>query len=392
MKTEFDFTFGSYSSRVVIREQTPPLLELTGEFINGKRESKESAVLVVCDTHTQSLAGDIARRDAGGRTVPMLVLESGENSKTWESVEKILRAGRAAGLGRDGLFIGVGGGVIGDLTAFAASIYMRGARLCLVSTTLLGMVDASLGGKTGIDLLGLKNMAGTFYPAGLVVLPLAALDTLPESEWKSGMAELIKHAVLDSEYFFTLLKKLIRLEKENRNTSSFRQTPAYRNCLMECISLSVAYKGRIVEADPRETGKERPLLNLGHTFGHALEGAAGLGAISHGEAVAWGMARAAELGTALGITPPARAKEITEILDDYGYETRAPHPLVNNANCTETLINAMGGDKKQINGRLRFIVPGAEGARIVSAADTPGLDGSDGKELLRKIISGQYRN
>ena len=382
MKTEkidFTFTFGKLPSRVMILNELPSMLEITanGNFgTGGAQGSGGVPALMVCDTNTESMA----RKIIGDRGTPLLVLESGEKAKTWDSVEKIIRSGRAAGLGRDGLFVGLGGGVIGDLTAFAASVYMRGARLCLVSTTLLGMVDASTGGKTGIDLLGLKNMVGTFFPAGLVIMPLAALDTLPRGEWKSGMAELIKTAVLDSDEFLELTKKLIHLEKESGGNA------AYRNCLKKCISRSVAYKGRIVEADPQETGKERPLLNLGHTFGHALEGAAGLGAISHGEAVAWGMVRACELGLSLGITPPARAAEITEILGAYGYETRAPHPLVKSP---ETLLNAMKGDKKQIAGKLRFIVPATEGAVIVSAATTPALEGAAGEDLIRKIVKGE---
>ena len=380
MKREFNFAFGSFPSRVLIQDDFPALQEIAPEGC---------AALMVTDTNTEG----IARKISGGREIPLLVLESGEKSKTWDSVEKIVRAGRAAGLGRDGLFIGVGGGVTGDLTAFAASIYMRGARLCLVSTTLLGMVDASLGGKTGIDLLGLKNLAGSFYPAGLVVMPLAALDTLPEREWKSGMAELIKTAVLDTDEFLELTKKLkpraafskTEVLKKPQLANIEKET-CDRECLKECISRAVAYKGRIVEADPRETGKERPLLNLGHTFGHALEGAIGLGAISHGEAVAWGMVRACELGLALGITSLRRAEEIRGILTRYGYETKAPHPL---AKDTDSLVNAMKGDKKQVAGKIRFIVPGAKSAQIVSAMGTPALEASGGDDLIRRIIKGE---
>ena len=379
IKTEYNFTFGNYPSRVLIQEGLPSIRELTGESAPG------DPVTMVCDINTEGLARKILDETADTGKIPLLVLPEGEKSKTWESVEAILKAGRAAGLGRDGLFIGVGGGVIGDLTGFAASVYMRGARLCLVSTTLLAMTDASLGGKTGIDLLGLKNMAGSFYPAGLVFMPLAALDSLPEGEWKSGMAELIKTAVLDSREFLDVMKKLLSLQEGGRNS------PDYKECLKECISRAVAYKGSIVEADPRETGNQRALLNLGHTFGHALEAAAGLGEVTHGEAVAWGIARACELGTALDITPPERAREITEILVRWGYETRAPHPSVNRVNSTDLLINAMLGDKKRTAGKFRFIVPGAESARIISATDTPALEGSKGDSLLRKILNGEYQ-
>ena len=382
LKTEYNFTFGNYPSRVLIRDGLPSLRELAGESAPG------DPVLVVCDTNTEGLARKILGETADTGKIHLLVLPEGEKSKTWESVEAILRAGRAAGLGRDGVFIGLGGGVIGDLTGFAASIYMRGARLCLVSTTLLAMTDASLGGKTGIDLLGLKNLAGSFYPAGLVFMPLAALDSLPEREWKSGMAELIKTAVLDSQEFLDLIKSSLSFQEGGRNS------PDYKESLKECISRAVAYKGSIVEEDPRETGTKRALLNLGHTFGHALEAAAGLGVVTHGEAVAWGIARACELGTALDITPPERTREITEILVSWGYETRAPYPLVNSVNrvnSTDMLISAMLGDKKRTAGKFRFVVPGAESARIISATDTPALEGSRGDSLLRKILNGEYQ-
>jgi len=354
MKTEYDFSFGGYHSRVSIVDGLP-----------SARELADSPALIVCDKNTEGLT----RKISSGEKIPILVLKDGERSKNWESVNKILKAGLDAGLGRDGFFIGVGGGVVGDIVSFAASIYFRGVNLCLVSTTLLGMTDASLGGKTGIDAFGVKNLAGTFYPAGLIVLPLAALDSLPEREWKSGMAELIKTAILDSDEFFELVKSLIALENGSRNS------PAYHECLKKCISRAIAYKGRIVEKDLRETGI-RALLNLGHTFAHALEAAAGLGVLSHGEAVAWGIVRACELGVALGITPLGRAREITGLLDSYGYETSAPHPLVKSSGL---LAGFMQADKKQAGGTLKFIVPGKENAQAVPAENV----------LVNRIINGE---
>ena len=380
METEFNFVFGSTSCKTLIQNKLPSIEELKRDF--PCKISDDRQVAIVCDNNTAGLANAIA----GDREISVLVLESGEKSKTWSSIEAILKAGLSAGMGRDGLFIGVGGGVIGDITAFAASLYMRGANLCLVSTTLLGMVDASLGGKTGIDLFGLKNFAGTFYPAGLVALPISALDTLPENEFKSGMAELIKTAVLDSDDFFELIKKLIELEKETGS----RKSPAYLECLKECISLAIAFKGKIVEEDPFETGSKRVLLNLGHSFGHALEAAAGLGVLSHGEAVAWGIARACELGAALGITPKKRAAEITGILSDYGFETGVPHPLANSANFTDAIMSAILKDKKKQAKNLRFVIPIEESAVVVSAENNRALQGKEGEELIHKVINGEY--
>ena len=365
MPAEFKFRFGDYHSRVIVQEEFPRDLS---EVIPAG-----ASALLVSDANTEGFAQKLLAGRAG--SIPRLVLESGEKNKTWDSVEKILRAARTAGLGRDGYFIGVGGGVVGDLCAFAASIYMRGAQLCLICTTLLAMADAGLGGKTGIDLFGIKNLAGSFYPAGLVIMPLAALATLPQRELKSGIAELIKTAVLDSDESFGRVKELMRLEKDGGNRT------LYHEYLYECISRAVAYKGRIVEEDPRETGKERPLLNLGHTFGHALETASGLGEISHGEAVAWGMARAAELGLALGITPQNRAREIIGALSDYGFTVKAPHPMAGSA---DTLLDAMKSDKKQFDGKLRFIVPAARGAQIITT------EGNEGDELVRQIVEGKF--
>jgi 3-dehydroquinate synthase len=377
METEFNFTFGSKFCKTLIQTKPPSIHDLVRIF--KLKNSGERQIVIVCDSNTAGLAGAIVE----DREIPILVLESGEKYKTWDTVQKILKAGLSAGLGRDGIFIGVGGGVISDLTAFAASIYMRGTRLCLVSTTLLGMVDAVLGGKTGIDLFGLKNLAGSFFPAELVVLPLSALDTLPENEFKSGMAELIKTAVLASDDFLELVKKLVKLEKEES-----RKSGVYQECLRECISRAIAFKGKIVEEDPFETGNRRILLNLGHSFGHALETAAGLGALSHGEAVAWGMARACELGVVLGITPSSRAAEISDIISNYGFETKVPHPLVSMTNTQDAMMKAILRDKKKAGKNLRFVVPGEKSAVVISAENYHLLQGEDGEKLIYKIMNG----
>ena len=387
---EFSFNIGNFPSTVIIQDELPSIPDIIRRFSPERGGSHNAlgkfSALAVCDDNTEAISRAILEKDRDGKKIPLLVLESGEKSKTWESVEAVIRAGRAAGLGRDGIFIGIGGGGISDLSAFAASIYMRGAKLCLVSTTLLGMVDASLGGKTGIDLLGLKNLAGTFYPASLVIAPLAALDSLPEAEWKSGMAELIKTAILDSDEFLQLTKELIRLTGDSLHPEKGgekRNSPALRSCLKECISRAVACKGSIVQDDPRETGSRRALLNLGHTFGHALESVAGFGNLSHGEAVAWGIARACELGMALGITPAGRSRDITETLVSCGFEIKTPHPRIKEADFADALFSAMGGDKKIIAGKLRFIVPAAESAQIVSLPD------EKGPSLLHTILNGE---
>jgi 3-dehydroquinate synthase len=289
-------------------------------------------------------------------------------------VERILAAAKTGGLGRDGLFIAVGGGVVSDLAAFGASIFMRGCRLCIVATTLLGMVDAALGGKTGFDLFGIKNLAGTFYPARHIYLPLETLTTLPREEWKSGMAELIKTSLLDDGELGKALKVL------GAAFSRGNLLPEHEELLFELISASVKIKGRIVEADPQETGTERALLNLGHTFAHALESSAGLGTISHGEAVAWGLVRSGELGHHIGITPKERAREITELVRSFGYEITTPHPKMGDK---EIFMKALRSDKKQKTGKLRFVIPGAQSAQIIQ-------DDLIEDRFLQPLINGEY--
>jgi 3-dehydroquinate synthase len=375
---EYTFTFGGSSSHVLLGREIPSIETILEDI--RETSGLSCRPLLVCDAHTEP----IARNIMGNREVPLCVLAPGENAKGWPSVEAILRKAREAGLARDGLFIGVGGGVISDMAAFAASIYMRGARLALVSTTLLGMVDAAVGGKTGFDLFGIKNLAGTFFPASRVYMPLESLGTLPKEEWKSGFAELIKTAVLDKQdregEFLSLLRSLKDGFVGCEDPGDF--LGRHYDTILECIGRSVLIKGRIVEADPRETGTERALLNLGHTFAHALESAAGLGRLSHGEAVAWGMVRAGELGLALGITPPERAEAIRTLIGSYGYEIAAPHPLMGNR---EFFLRALEGDKKKKAGKLTFIVPAREGAEP-AVMEQDGL--SFNRILLDRIISG----
>jgi len=357
MTTEhLHFNFGAYKTSAHIMSALPGIEEIARDF--GGNFFRP---LLVCDRNTEYLAAKLR----GNNAIPLCTLEAGESYKNWQAVEAILRSAHDAGLGRDGTFVGVGGGVVGDLCAFAASIYMRGCSLALVSTTLLGMVDASLGGKTGFDLFDKKNLIGTFFPARHVYMPTESLTTLPLPEWRSGMAELIKTTILDSDSFLN----------ELADTSAVKDTTRLANF----ISRAARYKGGIVEEDPLETGNRRVLLNLGHTFGHALESIAGLGTISHGEAVAWGIARSCDLGLALGITPHARAEKIKTILAAYNYEGRAPHPLINNVN---DFIQALGSDKKKRGGKLTFIVPDERSARPVI------IDSDSLMDTVRRITNG----
>lgn len=352
------FTFGEYKTSVFISREIPSIETVTGEVNPCKN------TLIIADENTFQIAKEIC----GNLNIPICQLKSGEENKNWQAVETILCAAHSNGIGRDGLFIGVGGGVIGDLAGFAASVYMRGCSFILVSTTLLGMVDASVGGKTGFDIFDIKNLAGSFYPALKVFIPIDCLATLPKKEWKSGFAELIKTAILGGNGFFDKLADITFAGFSN--TSCLLQDDVF----LKCIQKAVLLKGKIVTKDPKEAGK-RALLNLGHTFGHALEAAAGLGRITHGEAVAWGIVQACGLGLELGITPRKRAEKIINLLTAMGYDCSCPHPFAK----TPKFFNALKSDKKIKHGKLTFIIPDRKSARIVP------LD-SEQNPVLEKIL------
>jgi 3-dehydroquinate synthase len=365
------FNCGVYTSSAHIMPDLPGIEEINRDFGGNFFQP-----LLICDRNTESLATQIRKSGPGSVEIPLCVLEAGESHKNWQSVEAILHCAHDAGIGRDGTFIGIGGGVVSDLCAFAASIYMRGCSLALVSTTLLGMVDASLGGKAGFDLFDIKNFAGTFYPARHVYMPVHSLAGLPLPEWKSGMAELIKTAILEGDHFLDELSPFAAVLFTKGIAEAMDSS-----LLAPCIVRAARFKGGIVEEDPLETGSRRVLLNLGHTFGHALESVAGLGAMSHGEAVAWGIARSCDLALALGICPPQRAEKIKALLAICGYETAAPHPLAHN---DSAFMRALGSDKKKRGGNLRFVVPDAQSARVIPAASYMDTIGSiiKGESLL----------
>jgi len=269
---------------------------------------------------------------------PSIVLPPGETAKTWQTAQSILERGVSLGLGRDAVMAGIGGGVICDVTSFAASLYMRGCGLVLQPTTLLAMVDASLGGKTGVDFMGYKNLVGTFYPASRIHVDVSVLRGLPEREYISGLAEVIKTAVIGDE-------QLLELLETSRSEVLSRSAPV----LEEVISRSLAVKGRIVEEDPREHGR-RAVLNLGHTFGHALESATGFSGWTHGEAVAWGIGRALAAGAILGVTPPAFRSRVESLLRSFGFRLKAEARY-------QDLAAALERDKKRRDGKTRIVVP-----------------------------------
>jgi len=287
-------------------------------------------VLCVFDSTTRGLFGDLP--------YPCYTIPPGEKYKSRETVEKISAWALSEGAARDAVFLAAGGGVVCDITAFAASIYMRGVPVILVPTTLLSMVDASIGGKTGINFEGFKNILGTFYPAREVRIIPEVLKTLTDREFFSGLAEVIKHGLL-------LDGALFRIISERSEEIIGRDN----NVLEEIIYHSLKVKQWYIEQDPREMGI-RGHLNLGHTFGHALESIGGFSRWTHGEAVAWGIAMAMRTGVLMGLTDQNYAREVERILPVFGYRTDFPNLNV------ENLIAIMRRDKKKKDGKVKFIL------------------------------------
>ena len=311
-------------------------------------------MLIVTDENLAALPEVAAFIDEA--RCPSVVLPPGEAHKSLSSIETIAETALRGGLDRQASFIGIGGGVICDMTAFAASVYMRGCNLVLYPTTLLSMVDASIGGKTGVDFLGRKNMLGSFYPADQVRVCCGFLSTLSESEFRSGLAEVIKHAFLSGADFLDFIET-------NRAGIAGRDGAV----LEELVARSLRIKARYIEEDFREKGV-RAHLNFGHTFGHALEAAAGLGRFTHGEAVAWGMARALEAGVLMGITDEAYAKRARAVLEGFGYD------LDYNDFDGGTFRDAISSDKKKADGEVRFILQKNIGDTFISPIETAILE------------------
>ena len=270
---------------------------------------------------------------------PMLVLAPGEETKSVSELGGVLEFLAKHGVDRSGVLWTVGGGVIGDLGGFAAASYLRGIEFIQVPTTLLAMVDSSVGGKTGINLAAGKNLAGAFHQPRGVFIDTSLLATLPAREFAAGMAEVIKYGLLGDAALFA------QLERTPLTVTSAGLAEVIRRCC--------ALKARIVEADERELASEggRALLNLGHTFGHAIEQSAGYGTYLHGEAVAIGLGAAARLAQKLGTISASDTARIEAVVAAHALPVRLRAPLA-----LPALMTAVARDKKVRAGMPRFIV------------------------------------
>jgi len=304
-------------------------------------------LFVITNRVVNDLHGAAAAR-ALSEVAPLhaVVLADGEAAKTPATVLHILDELVLAGADRKSVIVALGGGVIGDIAGFAAAVYMRGIRFVQVPTTLLAQVDSSVGGKTGVNHPRGKNLIGAFHQPSVVVADTDALKTLPARELSAGLAEVFKHGLLADEGYFDAVE---------------RDLPRLLACdsaaLMDAIAGSCRIKAGVVARDEKESG-ERALLNLGHTFGHAIESLTGYGTWLHGEAVGCGLCLAADMSARCGLIDAEAVKRIERILQTAKLPTRIDGLPKSAA------IASMRGDKKSEAGRIRFVLLGRIGRAI----------------------------
>lgn len=329
------------------------LLAQTGQAL--RELGAEGRIPVVTDEHVAPLhLGPVAAalRSAGLEPCA-IVLPAGEASKSFRMLETLVGRLLDAGVTRDTPVVALGGGVVGDLAGFAAAIVKRGLPLVQVPTTLLAMVDLSVGGKTAIDMPQGKNLVGAFHQPALVLADVDTLATLPARERRAGYAEVVKYGLMADAAFFAWL--------ETHGARVLGGEPA---ALVHAIATGVAMKAAVVARDPLERTGERMLLNLGHTFGHALEAEAGFGPdLLHGEAVAIGMAQAFRFSVRRGLAPAADAARVEAHLAAAGLPVRRPRPA-------DRLVAHMAHDKKRGAGGLPLILVRGIGRAFV-ARDVP---------------------
>jgi 3-dehydroquinate synthase len=319
-----------------------------------KSAIRGNKVAIVTNETVGPLYLDKLKDSLSGLDLLEIVLPDGEQYKTLEYLNKIYDALLQAHSNRDVTLVALGGGVIGDMTGFAAATYQRGVDFIQVPTTLLSQVDSSVGGKTGVNHALGKNMIGSFYQPRAVFIDIDTLDTLPDAELSAGLAEVIKYGLIVDADFFTWLEghmdELVRRDKAT---------------LAQAILVSCKTKADVVAKDERESGV-RALLNLGHTFGHAIEAGMGYGAWLHGEAVAAGMAMAADLSQRMGWISGADVERVRKLLSRANLPVNGPSDLT-----IETYLDLMSIDKKVQQGKMRFVLMKTIGDAVVTADVDP---------------------
>ncbi len=291
---------------------------------------------------------------AAGREVVEVLLPQGEDAKRLEVVETAARDLARLRVERTEPIVAIGGGALGDTAGFLAAVYLRGIRVIQVPTTLVSQIDSAIGGKTGVDLPEGKNLVGAFHQPTAVIIDIDALRTLPERQIRAALGEAVKMAVLGDERLFELL------ELDGPAIARGEAAVFESGAIAEVVERAAWAKVEVVTADEREANASggRITLNLGHSLGHAFEAAAGYGALLHGEAVAYGLRAACRIGIESGVTPPDRAARIGQLLDalDLAMEP-LPYSLA-------TVLGHLATDKKHAEGRLRWVLPTADGVLV----------------------------
>jgi 3-dehydroquinate synthase len=323
-------------------------------------------VFIVTDENVaaHAMAPAQAALKRAGITSGQMIVPPGESSKSYGVLEQACEAILDAQIERSDLIVALGGGVIGDLAGFAAAVVRRGLDYIQVPTTLLAQVDSSVGGKTAIDSRQGKNLIGAFHQPILVVADTALLDTLPEREFRAGYAELVKYGLLGDAAFFSWLEAHWR--------DIFAATACSRGSAREhAVAVACRAKAAIVGRDERETG-ERALLNLGHTFGHALEAACGFSdRLLHGEAIAVGMVLAFEFSARRGLIPAAEAERVKHHFAEVGLPT-SPAAICGPLPGLDRVMELIGQDKKVKRGMLTFILVRAIGSAVIETGVAEG--------------------
>lgn len=327
---------------------SPHILENVGEYVENHLPHV-SKCAIVTDEAVRRLYSEALKRSLfkNGIHADILQIPEGEEAKSWSEAGELVGRLIDLALDRRSVLIALGGGVVGDISGFVASIFLRGIRLIQVPTTLLAQVDSGIGGKTAVNHVKGKNLIGSFKQPNLVLIDPEALRTLPLEELKSGMAEVIKYAVIADGELFEIIK-------DKKEALLNRETEAFLKIIPRCCKVKAA----LIEQDESDEKGIRTVLNYGHTVGHALEAVSGL-KIRHGEAVAMGMMVAAKISISLGLMSGEDFEEQQSLFKSLGIEVRLPNIDPGR------LIDYMRRDKKSERGGIRFILPTGIGEKPV---------------------------
>jgi 3-dehydroquinate synthase len=325
-------------------------------FVESEREDAHAVIITDANVDQRYAEPIAAALSDAGCEIDLLIVDAGEPTKSVDTAVELWERMLDEGTDRTSTVVAVGGGVIGDLAGFVAATFARGLAFVQVPTTLLAQVDSSVGGKVGINLPGAKNMVGAFWQPRGVLIDVDVLSTLPDREFRAGLAEVVKYGVIQDAEFFAYLEK-------NAAKINARDASALTYIVERCCRL----KADVVEQDEREETGRRAILNYGHTFCHAFEAATGYNQLLHGEGVAIGMLCASRLAERMGRVDAAFTKRQYDLLQAFGLPTAVPEVS------HDELIELMYRDKKVERGKLRFVLP----SRMGHVETVPGVEVDD---------------